>query len=237
MLPEASSCAHISVKDQSHQSIMMARLFSILPFYFSNSVKSIVCFFLFFVLYPGCSSTSQVEAVHQKILPDSIPHQVEIEPDSALDGDEEVPETDLVERPFSVSNDSAISEENTSIDRHKVLSEIMGLMRKPYRKKGNGRKGFDCSGFTSKIFNETIGVAIPRSSREQYRIGQPVDPDSLKFGDLVFFKTRRRIPSHVGIYIGDGFFAHASFSIGVTVSLLESNYYKRRYLGARRVVD
>jgi cell wall-associated NlpC family hydrolase len=62
------------------------------------------------------------------------------------------------------------------------------------------------------------------------------DRSDLKFGDLVFFNTRRRVrPGHVGIYIGDNLFAHASSKLGVTISSLDYDYYSKRYMGARRV--
>jgi cell wall-associated NlpC family hydrolase len=67
-------------------------------------------------------------------------------------------------------------------------------------------------------------------------MGVEVERDSLQFGDLVFFNTTGRAPSHVGIYIEDYLFAHASVSSGVTISSLESTYYKGRYVGARRIV-
>ncbi|MCJ7552912.1 MAG: C40 family peptidase, partial [Ignavibacteriaceae bacterium] len=80
-------------------------------------------------------------------------------------------------------------------------------------------------------------ININRSAREQYIQGEVITEKSeLKFGDLVFFNTRRRVrPGHVGIYIGDNLFAHASTKHGVTVSSLDHNYYSARYMGARRI--
>ncbi|MBI5020683.1 MAG: C40 family peptidase [Ignavibacteriales bacterium] len=151
--------------------------------------------------------------------------------------DEEIPDTEIIEPTDEIESRILISEDNPSVDRHKLLSEIMPLMRTPYRKKGIGNKGFDCSGFTKKVYQDGLGYELPRSSKAQFSLGQRVDRDSLKFGDLVFFKTRRTIPSHVGIYVGDGLFAHASLKIGVTISLLDSKYYKKRYVGARRIIE
>ena len=100
---------------------------------------------------------------------------------------------------------------------------------------GPGR--FDCSGFTKRIFSEAYDFTLPRSSREQFEIGRPVSKSNLEYADLVFFATNgRRKVSHVGVYIGNGKFAHASTSVGVTITALDSDYYTERYLGARRVL-
>lgn len=120
-------------------------------------------------------------------------------------------------------------------DHRPVLAKIMSLMGVPYVFNGVDTTGFDCSGFTATVFASTLRRTLPHSSQGQYALGLPIDRDSLRFGDLVFFADGGNEPSHVGIYVGDGLFAHASVSLGVTVSLLESSYYKKRYLGARRI--
>jgi cell wall-associated NlpC family hydrolase len=127
-------------------------------------------------------------------------------------------------------------ENNPAIDRHKVLNNIMEMMGVPYTEGGADSEGIDCSGFTATVYRDAIGREIPRSCREQYAAGVPVPRGKLRFGDLVFFNIDGRPLSHVGIYVGDGLFAHASVSRGITVSLLEEEYYARSYAGARRVV-
>ncbi len=112
----------------------------------------------------------------------------------------------------------------------------MGMMGTPYSGGGSDTGGIDCSGFTARVYREAIGSEIPHSCREQFECGAPVARDKLRFGDLVFFDADGRRLSHVGIYVGDGLFAHASVSLGITVSLLESAYYKKSYAGARRLV-
>lgn len=119
--------------------------------------------------------------------------------------------------------------------RRPVLTKIMSLMGVPYAFNGTDTSGFDCSGFTSAVFASALQRPLPHSSQGQYALGVAIERDSLRFGDLVFFADGGDEPSHVGIYVGDGLFAHASVSLGVTVSLLESGYYKKRYLGARRL--
>lgn len=116
-----------------------------------------------------------------------------------------------------------------------LLSTASTWMGTRYRWAGTSRSGVDCSGFTSSVF-KSHGVSIPRTSIAQSRTGTAVSKDSLKPGDLVFFKTRGNRVSHVGIYKGGGKFIHASSGKGrVTVNSLSEGYYSRRYAGARRV--
>lgn len=104
-----------------------------------------------------------------------------------------------------------------------------------YRWGGMSRSGFDCSGFVGYVYSQH-GVRLPRTSIEMSGVGQSVDRDSLKQGDLLFFKTRRgtRI-NHVGIYIGGGKFIHASSSAGRVLQDTLNGYYGRVLAGARRV--
>ena len=104
----------------------------------------------------------------------------------------------------------------------------------PYAMGGTGNGSFDCSGFTMRMF-QMYGVSLPRTADIQYGAGVKVPFGEEMPGDLVFFETYLPGPSHVGIYIGDGKFIHASSSKGVTVSRLSQPYYAARYLGARRV--
>jgi cell wall-associated NlpC family hydrolase len=102
---------------------------------------------------------------------------------------------------------------------------------------GSSAEGMDCSGFTCQVYKNGARKEIPRSTIEQYRSGRRVSKEELRFGDLVFFNTTGESPSHVGIYLEDDVFVHASVVEGVTLSSLESTYYKRRFVGARRVLD
>ncbi|MDI6803800.1 MAG: C40 family peptidase [Bacteroidota bacterium] len=122
-------------------------------------------------------------------------------------------------------------------ERDKVLIEVLSLIGTPYSYGGNDSDGIDCSSFSCQIFEKSFGIKLPRSTNEQYRIGSSVLKSELAFGDLVFFNTTGRNPSHVGVYLGDDLFAHASRSFGVTISSMQSTYYKKRYVGAKRVVE
>ena len=122
--------------------------------------------------------------------------------------------------------------------REKILFEVIKYLDTPYKYGGNSDKGIDCSAFTKQVFENSVTAELPRSAREQFGVGEKIDKDELKFGDLVFFNTRRRSnPGHVGIYLGDNQFVHASRQLGVTVSSLDEKYYKTRFSGARRIME
>ena len=124
-----------------------------------------------------------------------------------------------------------------NFSNQKMMDDILSWMGTPYEYGGETKKGIDCSAFTREIFKESAGMALPRSTEQQVKLGSPVALENLKFGDLIFFNTTGENPSHVGIYIGDDMFAHASVSFGVTLSSLYSSYYKKRYTEARRVIN
>lgn len=128
----------------------------------------------------------------------------------------------------SSKRDAAPSEHIASI-----VSAASNLQGTPYCFGGTTTSCFDCSGFVSHCF-ATAGVVLPRTTREMYTIGQRVI-DGLVVGDLVFFNTTGREVSHVGIYLGENRFVHASTSQGVIVSALTESYWQQRYLGARRL--
>jgi len=110
------------------------------------------------------------------------------------------------------------------------------LINIPYRFGGNSLLGIDCSAFVQKVYG-TIGINLPRSAREQFHEGKPVDSGELSIGDLVFFRTYAPFPSHVGIYLGDNLFIHASSrEKKVTINNLMEPFYIKRFIGAKRVI-
>lgn len=117
----------------------------------------------------------------------------------------------------------------------KVAKSFAGA---PYRYGGESVRGLDCSAFVRKMYG-IFEVDLPRCAREQFYAGQRVDRENLTTGDLVFFKTKRcaAYPTHVGIYIGDGRFIHASSlpHRGVKIDHLSDSYFTRTYMGAVRV--
>lgn len=117
---------------------------------------------------------------------------------------------------------------------HGVLGSARRFMGTPYSMGATGGGAFDCSGFVMRVF-AMHGIKLPRTADVQYNVGQKVKKGQEQPGDLVFFETYCPGPSHVGIYVGNGNFIHASSSRGVTVSSLSETYYRGRYLGAKRV--
>lgn len=101
---------------------------------------------------------------------------------------------------------------------------------------GTSPSGFDCSGYVYYLY-QNIGMSLPRVSYSQYNTGESISKNQLRAGDLVFFSTYGSGASHVGVYIGDGNFIHASSGAKkVTISTLSSGFYSSCYLGARRVI-
>jgi NlpC/P60 family len=106
-----------------------------------------------------------------------------------------------------------------------------------YRTGGNGKNGIDCSGFTVAVYAAAYGINLPRVSREQYRISRKISTTELKEGDLLFFNTRGSGVSHVGVYLGNNKFIHATVSKGIMVNDLFEPYYLQRFVGAGRIDD
>jgi lipoprotein Spr len=116
-----------------------------------------------------------------------------------------------------------------------LLQQIDPWLGVRYRNGGNTVAGIDCSAFTATILSSYRGIQLPRTSREQYRFCEQVNKSDLQVGDLLFFRTRGRSISHVGIYLGNDKFVHASSSNGVMVSDRKESYFSARYVGAGRI--
>ncbi len=115
-----------------------------------------------------------------------------------------------------------------------IIGYALSFRGLPYRFGGTSpNTGFDCSGFTQYVFGK-YGISLPRTSYDQYHVGSPIAKGDLKPGDLVFFSTYSRGPSHVGIYMGGGRFVDSS-NRGVVIQDMTTGYYGERYLGSRRV--
>ncbi len=118
----------------------------------------------------------------------------------------------------------------------KLFNFVYNWIGTPYRFGGNTRKGIDCSAFTKQLYSQVFNVDIQRNSRDIFSMVSPVAKDELREGDLVFFKIHSRHISHVGIYLGNNRFAHASAK-GVSISSLDDAYYKRYFYRGGRILD
>lgn len=119
-----------------------------------------------------------------------------------------------------------------------LVVTAMGFLGVPYRRGGNSAEtGFDCSGFVKAMYEQTVGMVLPRRANEQAAATQQIDRRDLQPGDLVFFNTLRRTFSHVGIYIGDNKFIHSPKpGAQVRVEDMGVRYWSTRFDGARRVL-
>lgn len=132
----------------------------------------------------------------------------------------------------SESNDLNIS--NSTVNS--IIKVANAQMGKPYKWGANGPSSFDCSGFTSYIYRNGAGITLPRTSVSQSKTGTKLSRNQLKAGDLVFFNTSGSGVSHVGMYIGDEKFIHASTSKGVRIDTLSSGYYKTKFVSGSRII-
>jgi peptidoglycan DL-endopeptidase LytE len=117
----------------------------------------------------------------------------------------------------------------------RVTDLARSMLDIPYRFGGSTLRGIDCSAYVQRVFG-LMDIKIPRTAREQFAIGAGIVRDELAVGDLVFFRTYASYPSHVGIYLGDDQFIHASSMVRkVTIDRLDLPYYRQRFLGGRRL--
>jgi len=122
----------------------------------------------------------------------------------------------------------------TSKIAQQLTRSALRFLGVPYVFGGTSTTGFDCSGYVQHVF-ASLGISVPRTADAQYYAGSKI-VGQMKAGDLVFFQTYEPGPSHVGIYIGNNQFVHASSSHGVMVSSLSDSYWAARYLGAKRLI-
>ena len=212
-------------------------------FYF----KTLLILAVVILISIGCSSSSTVRYssdsnANDDILTgddDSLAVDLNLDLSDPSDLPEDEPDielTNVLGRYNENKNPDVLSSDNGTT-KEKVLMEIIKYLNTPYKYGGNTKDGIDCSAFTQTIYKNTLSFNLERSARLQYKQGAVIsDIEDLKFGDLVFFNTRQRVrPGHVGIYIGDNLFAHASSKKGVTISSLNHSYYVKRYMGGRRI--
>ncbi|MDY7115993.1 NlpC/P60 family protein [Halomonas sp. SSL-5] len=120
--------------------------------------------------------------------------------------------------------------------RQALLAQHERWVGTPYRLGGTSRGGVDCSALVQNVFEETFRLSLPRTTGEQVSQGHPIARDELAPGDLVFFRPPGTY-RHVGIYVGEGRFLHASSSRGVMISKLDNSYWRRHFWQARRALE
>jgi lipoprotein Spr len=118
----------------------------------------------------------------------------------------------------------------------KMYQFIYDWIGTPYRLGGDSKKGIDCSKFAAQLYDQVFNTSIGYNSRNIYSNVDKVQKGDLKPGDFVFFKIRSKNITHVGVYIGDDKFAHASTSRGVMISNLNESYWKRYYFNGGRIL-
>ena len=143
----------------------------------------------------------------------------------------------IITRLEDVSHRVADKAHNVADRASNLVVNAMGFLGVPYKRGGNSAEtGFDCSGFVRAMYEQTVGLLLPRRADQQAAATQVIDKKELQPGDLVFFNTMRRSFSHVGIYVGDNKFIHAPRSgAQVRVEDMGVAYWARRFNGARRV--
>ncbi len=126
--------------------------------------------------------------------------------------------------------------QNVSSKASELVVTAMGFLGVPYKRGGNNEHGFDCSGFVRSMYQQSVGLLLPRRAEQQAAATESIDKSDLQPGDLVFFNTLRRAFSHVGIYVGEGKFIHAPKpGAEVRVESMGIRYWQTRFDGARRV--
>lgn len=158
------------------------------------------------------------------------------------DGQTPVVKPSETNKPVTQSNDTSkasVKKEPANFE-DAMMTEIKTWIGTPYRF-GMEKKteGTDCSGFVGAVFRKVRQIELPRQAADMYAKGTPITRSELRFGDLVFFQNTYKGAigaSHVGIYVGNNQVAHASTTVGVTISSLDESYYEKHYLGCRRVI-
>jgi cell wall-associated NlpC family hydrolase len=180
---------------------------------------------------PGDAVPSAEASVEPAIL-NELPDGEEPDEDEAGSASaEDQPQTDVEEDESAV----LLGKWESPREQQLLARVAMGFMGTPYRLGGSSMRGLDCSAFVKKIY-AFFGIELPRTAREQARIGKHIPRNELEVGDLVFFNTRRAF-GHVGVYVGNNQFVHASSgrTRAVRVDTLDKPYYNKRFVKAVRL--
>jgi cell wall-associated NlpC family hydrolase len=137
--------------------------------------------------------------------------------------------------PRTTTSSPPLSSPTTDASQRATLQQLYAQHQQwrgtPYRLGGQSRAGIDCSAFVQTTFMDQFGIALPRTTRQQLDVGKQIDKADLQAGDLVFFRNGQ----HVGIYLEEDKFLHASTRLGVTISSMNNVYWSRKYWRSIRV--
>lgn len=173
-------------------------------------------------------SVAQKLGTPEQIVKDAIENAKKREPDKWKEGPEETT--------MAAVEHSAMTRPKVAMEYDTFHRSVTSFLGTPYLWGGNTRKGVDCSGFTKLVLEEN-GYPVPRVSRDQAKVGTPVNKKDFKLGDLVFFDTKGAGKiTHVGLYLGGNLLAHASSKKGVTIVLFSNRYFQSRFVSGRRIV-
>ncbi len=191
-------------------------------------IRNAVFLLIFSIFFIGCASNntyvSSKEIVYENAKKYQIEKNVKYEPIITPKEYKKM----LAEQRVDNSKDS-IKDMNQAL-----MSFYNEWKNVKYKYGGNSKKGIDCSAFTQRIFKEKFDVKIPRTTLTQVKVGKAIKRSQLEMGDLVFFKTGK-FDKHVGVYMGNGDFMHASIK-GVKFTKLDKPYYKKKYWTSRRII-
>lgn len=177
---------------------------------------------------------------HEEELPD-MPEESVIETDvAAVSSGEEFQNEDenALNNVLAKNNVDAVTENGDPQNWLYLIDKAMDYLGVPYRFGGSSLKGIDCSAFVQTVY-KYFSIDLPRTAREQFKAGVKVSKkEQLRIGDLIFFRTYAKFPSHVGIYVGEGKMIHASSrEKKVTITSINEPYYVKRYIGAVRLPE
>ncbi len=196
-------------------------------------IKNFLFFSVLILFVTGCSSKYDNEGLVQKpnIFQSASLENTIIQRDMKL---KKFKENSKLKKSFDLLSGYSYQDDRLDLDLELLdfYSEWEGV---EYKLGGDSKNGIDCSGFTQKAFKEKFNMSMPRTTTMQSQVGKEIDKKELKSGDLVFFRIGDI--NHVGIYLENGMFIHASTKTGVTISELDNSYFSKSYWKAQRVID
>lgn len=162
-----------------------------------------------------------------------LPFSLAAESPMAGPGQDTDPEQQQLEWCFVYSN--SLGYDIDHINNPRLYEQVKQWLGTPYHYSGESKNGIDCSGFVCRVYKDVYERVLSGSSRDIHKLTEKIREDELREGDLVFFKIRKSRVSHVGIYLGQNKFAHASVQRGVIISDLSEEYYQKYFYSAGRI--